>query len=214
MTGPDPNIAHPLKDHPRVCFLKPVVKSKLIEVGDYTYYDDPDAPETFEDKCVLYHYDFIGDRLKIGKFCAIAAEATFIMNGANHALTGFSTFPFNIFGGGWEEGFVPETALVSRGDTVIGNDVWIGRGATFLPGVTVGDGAIIAAKSVVASDVPPYAVAAGNPARPIRMRFDDKTIDALEEIAWWNWPVKKITENLDAIRGANLKKLRRAASKG
>ena len=183
-----------------------------MEIGDFTYYDDPDGPEHFVDKCVLHHYDFIGDRLVIGRFCAIAEGARFIMNGANHAMSGFSTYPFNIFGHGWEEGFDPRSwERELRGDTVIGNDVWIGMEAIILPGVTVGDGAIIGARAVVAADVPAYAIVAGNPAHVIKRRFDDRTIERLLAIAWWDWPVEKIGDNLDAIRGADLARLEEVA---
>ena len=93
---------------------------------------------------MLHHYPFIGDKLIIGKFCAIAEGARFIMNGANHAMSGFSTYPFNIFGHGWEQGFDPKTwSQEVRGDTVVGNDVWIGMEAVIMPGVTIGHGAIV-----------------------------------------------------------------------
>lgn len=212
MAGPNPHTRHPLALHPRVGFLKPLVDAENVEIGEYTYYDDPEGPKKFVEKCVLYHYPFLGDRLIVGKFCAIAEGVRFIMNGANHDLAGFSTYPFNIFGEGWEEGFDTATwCKQSRGDIVIGNDVWIGLDATFLPGVKIGDGAIIAAGAVVAKDVPPYAVAVGNSARVVKKRFDDVTIERLVEIAWWNWPADKISRNLDAIRGADLKLLEDAA---
>lgn len=211
MRGPDPLNPHPMDGQPRVGFLKPLVDDPHIEIGDYTYYDDPDGPEHFVAKCVLYHYPFIGDRLIIGRFCAIAAGTRFIMNGANHAMSGLSTFPFNIFGGGWEEGFNPETwAKELRGDTVVGNDVWIGYDATIMPGVTIGDGAVIAAKSVVSRDVPPYAIVAGNPAQTVKRRFDDATVARLLAIGWWNWPPEKISRNLGAIRGGSVDALEEA----
>ena len=154
--GPHPELKHPIPMHKRVGFLKPLVTAENIEVGDFTYYDDPDGPDKFQEKCVLHHYPFIGDRLIIGKFCAIAEGARFIMNGANHAMSGFSTYPFNIFGHGWEDGFDPETwHRELRGDTVLGNDVWIGMEALILPGMNIGHGAIAAAKAVVTHDVPP-----------------------------------------------------------
>jgi len=210
--GPNPDIKHPIPMHKRVGFLKPLVTAENIEVGDYTYYDDPDGPDLFQTKCVLHHYPFIGDRLIIGKFCAIAEGARFIMNGANHAMSGFSTYPFNIFGHGWEEGFDPETwHRELRGDTVIGNDVWIGMEAVILPGVTIGDGAIIGAKSVVTHDVAPYAVFAGNPAKLVKTRFDRVIVSRLLSIAWWNWPVDKIARNLNAIRGADIGALEAAS---
>lgn len=208
MVGPDPAALHPVAAHRRIVFLKSVVSNPLIEIGDYTYYDDPEGAESFEAKCVTHHYPFIGDRLFIGRFCALATGVTFVMNGANHAMTGFSTYPFNIFGNGWDEGFDPATIEAGiKGDTRVGNDVWIGGEAMILPGVSIGDGAIVATRSVVSGDVPPYAIVAGNPARIVRRRFDDTTIARLVEIAWWDWPIDKITRNLSAIRGADLSRL-------
>lgn len=205
MDGPNPNLKHPIPMHPRVGFLKALVDRPNIEIGDFTYYDSPNGPDKFAERCVLHHYDFIGDKLIIGKFCAIAEGARFIMNGANHALSGFSTYPFNIFGHGWERGFDVKTwEREVRGDTVIGNDVWIGMEAVIMPGVKVGDGSIVAAKSVVTHDVPAYAIVAGNAAKVVKMRFDRKTIQRLIDIAWWDWPLDKITRNVDAIRGANI----------
>ncbi len=212
MNGPNPASRHPVAGFSRVGFLRAVVKTPGVEVGEYTYYDDPDGPEHFVERCVLYHYPFVGDRLVIGRFCAIAARVRFIMNGANHAMGGFSTYPFNIFGGGWEEGFDPATwDAENLGDTVVGHDVWLGMEALVMPGVNVGSGAIVAARSVVAADVPPYAIVAGNPARVVRMRFDEGTVARLLAIAWWDWPVERITRNLDAIRGADLAALEAAA---
>jgi virginiamycin A acetyltransferase len=209
--GPNPLNPHPMQGFPRVCYLKPVITRANIEVGDFTYYDDPDAPERFEDKCVLYHYDFMGDRLVIGRFCALATGVTFIMNGANHVTGGFSTYPFEIFGQGWEQGFDMAAALAqSKGDTVVGHDVWLGRQALVMPGVKIGSGSIVASSSVVVSDIPPFAVVGGNPARVIRMRFDEKTVAALLEIAWWDWDAEKIGRNRHAIRGADLAALRAA----
>jgi virginiamycin A acetyltransferase len=194
-----------------VGFLKAFVNQPNIEVGEFTYYDDPRGPEGFVERCVLHHYDFIGDKLVIGKFCALATGVAFVMNGANHAMTGFSTYPFNILGQGWEEGFdwgAIEAGF--RGNTVIGNDVWIGQEATIMPGVTVGDGAIIATKAVVTTNVPPYAIVGGKPARIIRKRFADDVIAQLLAIRWWDWNVGKITRNLNMIRGADLEGLRAA----
>lgn len=212
MHGPNPTIKHPVAMHKRIGFLKPLVDAGNIEIGDFTYYDDPEGPDLFQQKCVLHHYPFIGDKLIIGKFCAIAEGARFIMNGANHAMSGFSTYPFNIFGRGWEDGFdVTTWQQEVRGDTIIGNDVWIGMEAVILPGVHIGDGAIIAAKSVVSRHVPPYAIVAGNPSTAVKKRFDDKTIEKLLAIAWWNWPVDKIGRNLNAIRGSDITLLEAAA---
>lgn len=211
MHGPKPEIKHPIPMHPRVGFLKSLVTAPNIEVGDYTYYDDPDGPDAFQTKCVLHHYDFIGDRLIIGKFCAIAEGARFIMNGANHMMSGFSTYPFNIFGQGWAEGFDPEEWRAElRGDTVVANDVWIGMEAVIMPGVSIGNGAIVGARSVVTGDVPDYAIVGGNPARVIKMRFDAGTVERLLAIAWWDWPAETVTHNLDAIRGSDIDALEAA----
>ncbi len=212
MHGPDPNTIYPLAGFPQTVFLKNLITRPNIEVGDYTYFDDPDGAERFEDNNVLYHYAFHGDRLVIGRFTAIARGARFIMNGANHAMEGFSTYPFNIFNGGWEKGFDQQTWTdAGRGDTVVGNDVWIGTDVTVMPGTVIGDGAIVAARSVVAGDLPPYAIAGGNPAKVIRLRYDEETIARLLSIAWWNWPADKITRNLDAIRGNDIDTLAAAA---
>ncbi|MEP0521157.1 MAG: CatB-related O-acetyltransferase [Hyphomicrobiales bacterium] len=208
--GPDPASAIPIKAFPQLGFLKPLVDHPNVEIGDYSYYDDPDGPEKFLEKCVKYHFDFIGDRLIIGRFCAFATGIQFIMSGANHPMDGFSTYPFAAMGGGWERG--AEWPDNNRGDTIVGNDVWIGREAMILPGVNIADGAIIGARSVVTRDVPPFAIVAGNPARIVRQRFEQPIIDRLQKIAWWNWDAQKITFNLDAIGGLDLDALEQAAA--
>lgn len=210
--GPSPLDPHPMKGFPRVCFLKAVVSAPNIEIGDYTYYDDPHEPERFAEKGVLYHYDFIGDRLVIGRFCAIATGVRFIMNGANHATSGLSTYPFQIFGQGWEEGFDPASIAAGfRGDTVVGNDVWMGMEALILPGSRIGHGAIIGARAVVSGEVPPYAIVVGNPGRVVRKRFDELTIRRLLEIGWWDWDAAMITRHLAVLRGGDVDALERAA---
>lgn len=194
---------------PRVCFIKNTVSNPNIIIGDYSYYDDPDDSENFE-RNVLYHYPFIGDKLIIGKFCAIAQGVKFIMNGANHKLSGFSTYPFSIFSQGWESVLPQPGELPYKGDTVIGNDVWLGYESVIMPGAKIGHGAIVASKSFVAGNVPPYAVVGGNPAQVLRMRFAKPTIDELLKIAWWDWDIEKITRNLRQIVSADLQALREA----
>ena len=206
MYGANPNEKHPLPRFPQICFIKNTVANPKIIVGDYTYYDDPEDSENFE-RNVLYHYCFSQDKLIIGKFCALARGIKFIMNDANHEMQGFSTYPFQIFGNGWEKVTPQDHKSSFKGDTVVGNDVWIGYEAIIMPGVKIGDGAIIAAKAVVTKDVLPYTIVGGNPARTIKKRFDDKTIQTLLKIAWWNWDIKKITANLSAIVGGDIETL-------
>jgi len=194
MFGPDKDIKFPLENYDRLCFLKNVVKNPNIIVGDYTYYDDFENVENFE-KNVKYHFDFTGDKLIIGKFCMIASDVKFIMNGANHLTDTISTYPFAIFGNGWEKAMEGKT-YPNKGDLIIGNDVWIGHNATIMAGVKIGDGAIIATNATVVKDVEPYSIVGGNPAKEIKKRFDDATIEKLLELQWWNWSIEKITANL------------------
>lgn len=198
MQGPDPDNKHPMAGFPQVCFIKNTISNPNIIVGEYTYYDDPEDSEDFE-RNVLYHYPFIGDQLIIGKFCAIARGTQFIMNGANHKLSGISTYPFQIFGNGWEKVMPKPEELPYKGDTVIGNDVWIGYDALIMPGVHIGNGAIVSSRSVVVADIPAYTIVGGNPARPIKQRFDSETVARLELLAWWDWPIETITQHLELI---------------
>lgn len=209
MNGPNPEEKEPMKGFPQVGYLRNFISSKNIIVGDYTYYDDPEGPERFE-KNVLYHYPFVGDKLIIGKFCAIARGVTFIMNGANHKMSGFSTYPFSIFGNGWEKVLPKQGELPYKGDTIIGNDVWIGYDVTIMPGINIGDGAIIGTKSVVTRDVPPYSIVGGNPAQILKYRFAEDTISHLLQIQWWNWSAEKITAHLEAIVNSDLDALLKA----
>jgi virginiamycin A acetyltransferase len=194
--GPSPDTRYPIPGITRTGFLKNFITRANIIVGDYTYYDDPRGPEHFEDN-VLYHFDFTGDRLIIGKYCSIAADVRFIMNGGNHPTTWLTTFPFPVFGQGWEVA-MPD-AWPTKGDTVIGNDVWIGYGALIMPGVTVGDGAIIATGSVVTRDVPPYTIVGGNPAVSVRPRFDEDTTRRLLALRWWDWEPAQVARHVRAL---------------
>ena len=198
MNGPDPNAIHPNAAIRQVVYLKNVITRPTILVGDYTCYDDVDGAERFEEH-VTHHYDFLGDRLIIGKFCAIGRGVEFIMNGANHRMGSATTYPFNIFGHGWEGSAPARDELPLKGDTVVGNDVWFGQDVTVLPGVHIGDGAIIGARSVVGRDVPPYAIAVGDPCRVVRMRFDQALIDRLLALRWWDRDITWITRHLDIL---------------
>lgn len=202
---PDPNTLYPINGVTRTVYLKNIIKNPQILVGDYTYYDDPEDIYNFE-RNVLYLFEFMQDKLIIGKFCQLATGVRFIMNGSNHAMDGISTYPFKVFGGIWSE--KDPMKVVSKGDTVIGNDVWIGNNATIMQGVKIGDGAIIGTNSLVTKDVEPYTIVGGNPAREIRKRFDEETIKFLLQLKWWDWDVKKITDNLDLITSANINELK------
>ena len=207
MHGPDPLEKHPMAGFPQICYIKNTIKSANIFVGDYSYYDDPDDSENFE-RNVLYHYPFIGDKLVIGKFCAFARGVKFIMNGANHKMDGISTYPFYIFGHGWESAMPDMSEFPYKGDTVVGNDVWIGFDSLIMPGVTIGDGAIIASRSVVVSDVAPYTIVGGNPAKLLKRRFDGETVQSLIDIKWWDWPIEKISANLKTIMNGDIAALK------
>ena len=169
---PNPNKAFPNPNIPSLCYIKNVVKNPRIIIGDYTYYDDVDGADQFE-KHVTHFYDFIGDKLIIA-----------------------TTYPFYIMGGDWGSAIAPvKEELPLKGDTIIGNDVWIGQNVTIMPGVHIGDGAIIGTNSVVAKDIPPYAIAVGNPCRVVRKRFDDELIEILLKLRWWDKSIEEI-ENL------------------
>lgn len=205
--GPNPNEIFPNPKIPSLCFIKNVIKNPNIIVGEYTYYDDINGAENFESH-VTHHYDFIGDKLIIGKFCAIAKGIEFIMNGANHRINSITTYPFNIMGNGWEKSAPSLTDLKLKGDTIVGNDVWIGQNVTVLPAVHIGDGAIIGANSVVAKDIPPYSVAVGNPCEVKRKRFDEDLIEYLLQIKWWDWNSEKIFKNMEALCSGDLNKIK------
>ena len=200
----NPDVVYPIENWYRTCFLKNIITNPQIIVDDYTYYDDIEDVYNFE-KNVLYLFDFIGDKLIIGKFCQIASGVRFIMNGANHAMGGISTYPFEVFGKSWSNTLSND---LNKGDTVIGNDVWIGNSATIMPGIKIGHGAIIGTNTLVTKEVAPYTIVGGNPGKLIRNRFDQQTIDFLLELAWWDWPIERITKHVKDIASGNLEILR------
>ncbi|MBB6171991.1 virginiamycin A acetyltransferase [Nocardiopsis mwathae] len=195
MTAPNPADPFPLAEGERRCvFIRPTVTSDLLDVGEYTYYDASEDPGTFEEDRMLYAFG--SARLVIGRFCAIAAGSRFLLY-ADHMSSGPSAFPFTMFSGAWQDATV-DTFLAnhpSKGDTVVGNDVWIGRDAMVMPGVTIGDGAIVAAGAVVSRDVEPYTVVGGSPARVVKRRYSERDAARLVEAAWWNWPIETVTEH-------------------
>ena len=199
---PDPTEKFPIPGV-NITYVKPTITSPNIIVGDFTYFADVD----FEAH-VTHHYDFIGDKLIIGKFCQIAAGVEFVMNGANHQLNAATTYPFYIFGS-WDQDTPPESQMPLKGDTVIGNDVWIGQNAAILQGVHVGDGVIIGLNSTVASDLEAYSVYAGNPARLIRRRFDEELTDLLLRFRWWDKSIDEINELIPILTASCHEKLRK-----
>ena len=199
---PNPETIYPVPGCQTVTYIKPTITNPNIVVGDFSYYSGVD----FQSR-VTHHYDFNGDKLIIGKFCQIAAGVEFVMNGANHQMNAVSTCPFYILEG-WDQEVPPLTEMPLKGDTVVGNDVWIGQNATILPGVQIGDGAIIGANSVVGSDVEPYTIVAGNPAKIIRKRFDDELIALLEKFQWWNRSIEEINALIPILTDSDLEKVR------
>ena len=195
---PNPNTVHPIAGYDKEIYVKPTIKNPNIIVGDFTYIADSE----FESH-VTHHYDFIGDKLIIGKFCQIAAGVEFVMNGANHQMNAVSTFPFYTLEG-WDMKPPAASDMPFKGDTVIGNDVWIGQNATILPGVHIGDGAIIGANSVVASDVEPYSIVVGNPVKLIRYRFDEELTSLLLKFKWWDKPVEEINALIPVLTNSDL----------
>ena len=206
------NRIYPRPNDPQIVYLKDVVTRPNIQVGDYTVYNDfVRDPREFEKNNVLYHYPVNGDRLIIGRFCSIACGARFLFTSGNHALKSLSTYTFPIFFDEWGlDAKNIRDAWDNKGDTVIGNDVWIGYEAIIMPGVKIGDGAIVGTRAVVTGDVPPYTIVGGVPARPIRKRFDDETIRRLEALRWWDWDEEKLRRNLSAIQSGDLAALERA----
>ncbi len=199
---PNPDVVNPIPNVENLIYIKPTIENPNIIVGDFTYLGDVD----FE-LHVTHHYSFNGDKLIIGKFCQIASGVNFVMNGANHQMNSVSTYPFYIFEG-WSQEVPPLSKMPLKGDTVVGNDVWIGQNATILPGVQIGDGAIIGLNSVVTKDVEPYTIVAGNPARFIRKRFDEELIELLLKLKWWNKSIEEIKNLIPLLTDNNLERVK------
>lgn len=209
------NRIYPRTGDRETVYLQSVITDPAVTVGDYTFYNDfVRDPADFQKNNILYHYPVNHDRLVIGRFCSIACGAKFLFNSANHTLRSLSSYPFPIFFEQWGLDIKNvASAWDNKGYIVIGNDVWIGYEAVILAGVTVGDGAVIGARAVVTKDVPPYTIVGGVPAKPIRRRFDEETISALQALKWWDWPVEKIQWNIRAIQSGDLQALKREEGK-
>ena len=202
MKKPDPNSIHPIVGYDKEIYVKPTIKNPNIIVGDFTYIADSE----FESH-VTHHYEWLGDRLIIGKFCQIAGGVEFVMNGANHQMNAVSTYPFYTLEG-WKMQPPTLEELPFKGDTVIGNDVWIGQNAVILPGVHIGDGAIIGANSVVGREVAPYSIVVGNPARLLRKRFDDELIGLMLRFRWWDKSIEEINGLIPLLTDSDLQKVK------
>lgn len=211
MTLPDGTVIR------QVVHLNRVIDHPRIEIGDFSYYHNFEELTDYAAFLAPYLFPVSPEKLVIGKFCQFAHGVRFITSSANHDMTGFSTYPFRNF---MMTAQTSEEEMLSlfdipdrKGDTIIGNDVWIGMDAVVMPGVTIGDGVIVAARSVVVGDVPPYTIVGGNPAKPLRRRFDEATIEDLLRIRWWDWPIKTIEDSIDAITGADIDALRRVSAR-
>lgn len=201
---PDPNAIYP-NEYKTSCFIKNVITAPNIVVGDYTYYDDSNDPTGFEKNNVLFNWPEFGDKLIIGKFCSIASGTQFIMGPANHRISSVTTYPFNVFGGTWRQHTPPHLEqLPHKGDIIIGNDVWVGRECVIMPGVKIGDGAVIATRAVVSKDISAYTVVGGNPAREIKKRFDDELIELLLQLKWWDFESHRLVEILPLLYNPDL----------
>lgn len=201
-----PDKLYPRTGDTQTIYLKNAVTDPSIQVGEFTMYNDfVHDPRDFQKNNVLYHYPVNHDRLVIGKFCSIACGAKFLFNSANHAMGSLSTYPFPLFFEEWglEKARVAE-AWDNKGDIVAGNDVWIGYEAVILAGVTIGDGAVIGARAVVTKDVPPYTIVGGVPAKAIRRRFPEETVEELLRLKWWDWPPERIARNIPAIQAGRV----------
>ncbi len=208
--GPNPDEKYPIPGIKRIVFIKNFTNDEKIRAGDFSYFDNEEGFDAFE-RAVLYHYPFSKDRLVIGKFCAIASGVRFLMNGANHVLSGLSTFPFPIMQGGWEKHI--DANWPFKGDTVLGDDVWLGYRSVIMPGIKIGDGAIVSALSVVTKDVPPYTIVGGNPAQVIRERFDAALTERMLRLRWWDWPIELITEAIPILMSCDIEQLEALAAR-
>lgn len=171
-----------------------------VEVGALSYYSDLDDPLAFFERNLRYNFGFSGARLVIGKFCQLGHGTTFVFPDANHASAGITTYPFAVLGGAWAEALpLADYPFPAKGDTVVGSDVWFGYESLVMPGITIGHGAIIAARAVVTRDVPPYAIVAGNPAQVVRLRFDEARVRELVDMAWWDWPEDQIRARIPEL---------------
>ena len=199
---PNPDTVHHIPGYGKEIYVKPTITNPNILVGEFTYIADAE----FESH-VTHFYPWSRDKLIIGKFCQIAAGVEFVMNDANHQMNAASTFPFYTLEG-WNMEPPAASDMPFKGNTVIGNDVWIGQNAVILPGVHIGDGAVIGANSVVGCDVAPYTIMIGNPARLLRHRFDEELTGLLLRFKWWDKSIEEINALIPILTSSDLQTVR------
>lgn len=208
--GPDDvGTLYPIPGHAGMVWLRALLarhpERTNVEVGAWSYYSDFEDPLGFFERNVLYDFGFSGARLEIGKYCQIAHGTRFVMDDANHALAGPSSFPFSVFGGAWAQAMPLERVpFPKKGGIRVGHDVWFGHESLVMPGVAIGSGAVVAARAVVARDVPAYAVVAGNPARVVRRRYDAATVRRLLDLAWWDWSPEKVSAAVPVLMAGDV----------
>ena len=204
---PDPNVIHPIAGYDKEIYVKPTITNPNIIVGEFTYIADSE----FESH-VTHFYPWSRDKLIIGKFCQIASGVEFVMNDANHQMNAVSTFPFYTLEG-WNMEAPQSSDMPFKGNTEIGNDVWIGQNAVILPGTHIGDGAVVGLNSVVGGNIPPYTIVAGNPAKEIRKRFDDELIELMLKFKWWDKTIEEINQLIPILKYSNLERVKEKLKK-
>lgn len=205
------NFFYPNDQNKNIVYIKNIVKAPNVHIGEFTFYDTHGTVGVdFEQDNILYNVPGHGD-LHIGKFCSIAYGVEIIMGAANHSINSFSSYPFNLISKNWASRLgMSKEDMPDKGDTVIGNDVWIGRKTRIMPGVKIGDGAIIGSYSVVSKDIPPYTIAAGDPIKIIRQRFAPEMIDFLEHIKWWDFTPRQLERAIPYLSSVDLEHSRKA----
>lgn len=217
MASPDDGALFPIPGINNTIFLRPLLAQRPdvrnVEIGRYSYYSEFGDPTKFFDRNLRYNFGFSGARLVIGSFCALAHGTTFLMADANHVLDGPSPFPFPIFGGAWAQSLpVTEMPFPNKGDIQVGHDVWFGYESLVLPGVRIGNGAIIGARAVVSRDVPDYAVVVGNPATIVKYRFEESVIQRFLALGWWDWPDEAMAEAVPLLVKGDIDRLEEFAA--
>lgn len=202
---------YPNDQNKNMMYIRNTVKAPNVHIGEFTFYDTHGIiGADFERDNILYNVPGHGD-LYIGKFCSIAYGVEIIMGAANHSIHSFSSYPFNLISKNWASRLgMRKEDMPDKGDTIIGNDVWLGRKTRIMPGVKIGDGAIIGSYSVVTKDVPPYTIAAGDPIKVIRPRFTPEIIEFLEHIKWWDFTPQQLERAIPYLSSVDLEQSRKA----